>query len=45
MGRVVGGPADGLRIVTKSGGFGGAEALITIVRATHIQSPTRTLHR
>ena len=32
MGRVVGGPADGLRVVTKSGGFGGADDLITIVR-------------
>jgi uncharacterized protein YgbK (DUF1537 family) len=31
-GRVVGGPAHGLRIVTKSGGFGAADALVTIVR-------------
>jgi uncharacterized protein YgbK (DUF1537 family) len=31
-GRVVGGPAHGLRLVTKSGGFGGADALVTVVR-------------
>ncbi len=40
-GRVIGGPAHGLRIVTKSGGFGGSDALITIVHRlmTH---PLRT---
>lgn len=31
-GRILGGPADGLRIVTKSGGFGDPETLATLVR-------------
>ena len=31
-GRILGGPADGLRIVTKSGGFGDPDTLATLVR-------------
>jgi uncharacterized protein YgbK (DUF1537 family) len=31
-GRIVGGRADGLRVVTKSGGFGGPDTLTTVVR-------------
>jgi uncharacterized protein YgbK (DUF1537 family) len=31
-GRIVGGPADGLRVVTKSGGFGDPDTLSTLVR-------------
>jgi D-threonate/D-erythronate kinase len=40
-GRVVGGTADGLRLITKSGGFGGPDTLITIVqrlRSAHLAS-------
>jgi len=40
-GRVVGGPADRLRLVTKSGGFGGPDTLIAIVqrlRSAHLAS-------
>ena len=38
-GRVVGGTADGLRLITKSGGFGVPDTLITIVqrlRSAHL---------
>lgn len=38
-GRIVGGPADGLRVVTKSGGFGDPDTLATLVRRLRDPAP------
>jgi uncharacterized protein YgbK (DUF1537 family) len=45
LGQVIGGPAHGLRIVTKSGGFGDTDALVTIVRRLTSDPPSRQLTR
>jgi uncharacterized protein YgbK (DUF1537 family) len=38
-GWIVGGPADGLRVVTKSGGFGDPDTLVTVVRRLRAARP------
>jgi uncharacterized protein YgbK (DUF1537 family) len=40
-GRIVGGSADGLRVVTKSGGFGDPDTLATLVRRLRDGAPPR----
>ena len=42
-GIVAGGPADGLRLVTKSGGFGDPDTLATIT--DRLRAPGATQHR
>ena len=44
-GSVVGGPADGLRLITKSGGFGQPDALTRIVERLRSDADTPAVDR